>query len=171
MSSSKTGFKLGTLDPIIYYENDKGYCILAPSTEMARWAWETPNGSGISLKDKKFQIREADTLSAVDRLQKQLVRQETDKLESEAQKDLRSSEYRWKQVGSALAQRMASSSTSPFEREFIQNYLLVREDKREKHAQRWRERQMYLWAREFDSTTKATDRMFSEPGDMWERGV
>lgn len=171
MSSERTGYALGKLDPIYYYEDARGYIIVAPRTDMVRHCYETKNAGGVSLKDRGFEIREADTLPKVTELQKKIQKQEMAKLEAEAQRDERTSAEMWQAIGDRLRQRMISSATTPYERDFIEQWLKLREEKREKHFQRWREHQGYLWALEFDSGTPATARMLAEPGDMWEHGV
>jgi hypothetical protein len=160
--SDRTGFALGQLSAIVYFENADGEIVLPPTTEDARYFYEA------HYRGKGYEIREAGTLAEVDRLQNRLVEAERRKNERAAEHDETISAARWREVGDRLRQRMVSSATTPYEREFIELYLKLREDKRDRHRQRWLERVSYLFAREMDSGTKATDRMRSEEGDRWQ---
>jgi hypothetical protein len=168
VSSNRTGYALGRLDPVLYYENSRGYLILPPSTALAREGLERKNGAGVSYRDQGFELREAGTLAEVDRLQKRLVEQEMGKRQADADRDEQVSAENWRRVGSDLRQRMISAATTSYEREFIELYLQLREEKRAKHRQRFLETSMYLWLREMDSSRKVSDTIPSEPGDRWE---
>jgi hypothetical protein len=156
---------LGSLEPIIYFEDRDGQIMLPPTTEDARWLYQS------KYSKEGWEWKEAGTLAEVDVLQKRLVAEERRRDEATAERDDRAGVVKWRAVGDALRERMISSSTSPYERDFIAAYLQVREDRRERHRQRWLERTSYLWAANMDSGTKPTDRMKSEPGDRWERGI
>jgi hypothetical protein len=156
---NRTGYALGRLSPIIYYENVDGVIVLPPTTEDARYFYEKRGADGRSFKDNGFEIREADTLQAVDTLQRRLVEAERRRLGDVAERDERVSEAIWKKRGEDLRARLVSGSTSEYEKDFIRLYLQLRDEKRAKHRQRWLEAQMYLEAREFDSSHKAEDRM------------
>lgn len=162
--SDRTGYALGRLNPILYYQRENGEIAMPPTTEDALYFYEK------RFKHQGWMLKEAGTLAEVDDLQKRLVEQERRKLEYAAARDEAVSAHLWRQTGDSLRQRMMSSSTTAYEREFIELYLQLREDKREKHRQRFLETEMYLWAREYDSGTKPTDRMKSEPGDIWREG-
>ena len=166
----RTGRALGTLEPIVYFENRAGDIVLPPVTKEgeARWVYEyAKDANGRTFRDKGYDWREASTLAEVDRLQDRLVEAERRKAENELERDERLLAGKRTDVRSRLYQRLVSSSTSPYEREFIELYLQMREEKRKEIRQRWLERQAYLWAREMDANTKPTDRMKSEPGDQW----
>ena len=151
---------LGTLDPIIYFENSQGEIVLPPTTPEARYFYEgRPDATGRTYRDHGFEWREAGTLAEVDKLQARLVEQERRANEQASARDDARSQEIWAKVGSSLRARMVSSSTSEYEKEFIRLYLELREERREKHRQRWLERVSYLWAREMDSGAKATDRI------------
>ncbi len=170
MSSERTGYALGRLDPVIYYENKKGHLILAPSTDLARMCYEKPNGAGKSLRSMGYEMREAGTLAEVDRLQKRMVAQEMGTREKWAERDELTYALQWKATGDKLRSRMISKGCSAYERDFIQAYLSLREEKRDRHRQRWTETAMYLHARENDSGTSLVERLKAEDGDKWERG-
>lgn len=157
----KTGYALGRLNPILYYENSRGDIVLPPTTEDGRYFYQQRGADGTSYRDRGYELREAGTLAEIDVLQKRLVTAEMRKMGEAADKDERISAKVWAERGFALRQRMMSSSTTPYERDFIELYLQLREEKRAKHRQRWTEAQMYLWAREMDSKASATDRIKS----------
>lgn len=154
----RTGRALGTLRPVIYFENSGGHLVLPPEeigqgTALARRIYEEryrPNG---------YEWCEAGTLEAVDQLQQRLIKQEQGILDLQAET---MTEHRIKvvnDVADRLRQRMTSADCSSFERDFIDAWLRIREDKRKQFTQRWNERNMYLWAREMDANTKVEDRI------------
>jgi hypothetical protein len=152
--------KLGTLDPVVYFDNASGEIVLPPTTADARYFYEGfRQASGKTYRELGFEYREAGTLAEVDALQRRLVEQDRRTSERDAQYDEARRGESWRHVGDSLWARMVSSSTSAFERDFIELYLKLREEKRAKHRQRWLERTSYLWAREQNSSTIPQDRM------------
>lgn len=151
---------LGTLNPVIYFENASGYVILPPEEigkpGIARMVYEQ------RYKGEGWEWREAGTLADVDRLQSRLVGQEMSVQRSHADRENLNRDRVYEITGASLRQRMTSSTCTPFERDFIDAYLRMREDRRGVYQQRWTEAQMYLWAREQDSGTKIEDRMLGE---------
>jgi len=95
----------------------------------------------------------------VDKLQNKLVEQENQVLARQCDRVVTQRDAVWKQIGSNLRQRMASSSCTPYERDFINYWLQMDSEKRKQFTQRFRERNAYIWAREFDSSTRVEDRM------------
>lgn len=168
--SDRTGRAAGTLEPIIYFERSDGHVILpvydAGCPEQARRVFTERFKNHAT---EKWQWRETDgTLSAVDALQKRLTDQELrrDARMMEAHQAVR--ERCRAEVASALRQRMCSSSTTPYEREFISVYLTLRDEaKRDKYRQGLEHRNYYLFAREMNSGTKVEDRMVTIPGEFW----
>jgi hypothetical protein len=144
---------MGTLSPIVFFENSVGEIALPPTTEEARRIYET------SYRARGWEWREAGTLAEVDALQRRMVEAERRQLERELERDDRVVETAQARVRSRLYARMASSTTSEYEKEFIRLYLQLREEKRATYRQRWMERVFYLWSREQDSGTKVTDRI------------
>lgn len=138
----------GTLSPVIFYcnhgqvagsksEQDIGYISLAPYSDHP-----TPPGHS---------RHEAGTLTQVDELQKRLQEQEHRRLEKELQFDHEHMEEGRKRIAENLRAKMVSSSTSAYEREFIELWLKLRDEKRrERHKQRLTEYQMFITAREMD---------------------
>lgn len=162
---SETGFARGSLSPVIFFERKDGFCILPPievghGVELARQLHADP-------RYRDWEWREAGTLSEVDRLQKRLVDQESKRSEHMAQAVGDRSRAITDAVADNLRQRMCSSATSVFEREFIGLYLKLRDEKRGKYRQRLEEHNWFMWAREMDSKTKFEDRMPDQPGEFW----
>lgn len=142
--------KLGSLQPIIFYVNHQdpahpeGYILLAPYSEFP-----TPAG---------YSREEAGTLPEVDRLQKRLQEQSRREWEAEYECDEAQWVERCERTRGNLYARLASSATSEWDKEFIRNYLQLREEKRDKYKQRFFERTAYLHAREFDLGDRAADK-------------
>jgi len=134
---------LGSLSEVIYFRNHRdpahppGYLMLAPYSEF-----RTPDG---------YSREAARTLGEIDALQRTLISQERRDCEQEILHDEAVLSRKVMEVTDRLRQRMVSSSTSPFERDFIELYLQLREEKRDRHRQRFMERTMYLHARENDA--------------------
>lgn len=150
--SDRTGFAVGRVSPIVFYDNSAGEVVLPPSADVARYYYsEFRDGSGRTYRDRGFELREAGTLAEVDALQRRLV--ERDRREAEGQVDRQeaATAEAWRRRGSDLYARMVSAATPEYEKEFIRAYLQVRDDKRARYRQAWLERQSYLWAREQDS--------------------
>lgn len=158
--ADRTGRALGSLSAIIYFERPDGYVILPPEEigkpGIARMMYEK------KYKGEGWAWCEADTLAEVDRLQKRLIDQEMKVFkERDLRDDIRRDLVR-RQTGERLRARLISGKCSRFEAEFIEFYLQSRDDRRDKYRQRWSEHQLYLWAREQDSTTRVEDRMKGE---------
>lgn len=159
--SDRTGHKLGTLDPVLYFENANGHIILPPAEigqgpALARQIYET------RYKKQGYEWREAGTLNDVDRLQQRLVAQESAVRAAQGERMDAVREKVRRETSSNLRTRMQSAGCSAYEREFIQLWLDMDEQKRQKFTQRWTERVEYIWAREQDSKTRVEDRMGSE---------
>lgn len=156
--SDRTGRAMGTLSPVIYFENVDGHILMPPQEkgqgeELPRRLFEQ------LYKKKGYDWKEAGTLDAVDRLQSRLIEQEQRVLTRQGFVMDQAREQARKQTTSRFLQTLASSSTSEYEKEFIRLWMDMSEDKRKIYTQRFTERNMYLEAREFDSTHKIEDRM------------
>lgn len=156
--SDRTGRAMGTLRPVIFFENAQGHILMPPEeigkgVGLARHLWDQ------KYKQQGYEWREAGTLSDIDRLQNRLITQEQAVLNRQGFVMDQAREHARKQTASSLRQRMASSDCSPYEREFISIWLDMNEEKRKIYTQRFSERNMYLEAREFDSNHKIEDRM------------
>lgn len=135
--------KLGTLEPVEYYvnyespEHEKGYILIAPYTGC-------PEPAG-------YRREYADTLQAVYRLEKILQRQEAIKQERAWEADVNLRRAGQEAIRDRLVARMVSSHTSQYEKDFIREYLKIREDRLDHHAQRFLETTSYLHALHFDT--------------------
>lgn len=158
MSSARTGRALGTLDPVIYFENASGH-ILLPPIEIGHGPVVARQLLDQRYKHQGYEWREAGTLADVQRLQKRLIAQEQAILDKQGLADEERRRRVHAETSSNLRQRMASSSCSPWERDFIQHWLLLREAKQDEYTKRFTERNMYLQALEFDENHKIEDRM------------
>lgn len=163
--SDKTGYALGTLSAIIYFENKDGRIVLpgydAGKPEQARKVFE------MRFRHMGYDWREAGTLAEVDRLQtrmrEQILREQAPNLERQSE----AREIIHAQTASAMRQRMMSSSTTPYDRDFMELYLKLQETKRDKYRDAFDHRNMYLNIREQDSSKQFQDLAPDQPGDFW----
>ncbi len=141
----QTGRKLGTLRPVIYFENRKdpskplGYIMLAPETNTPNYY--VPEG---------FETMEAGTLAEVTKLQKRLEQQEFDERDVELENYKQQFAEARKEKRATLVKMMLSSDTSEHDRQFIEAYLQIREDRREKYEKLFSQRTAYLNVMAFD---------------------
>lgn len=102
-----------------------------------------------------YEEREANTLAEVDRLQRQLQSIEFAKLQREGERDAAQWADRLKAADDRLRTRAASSATTPYERDFIAEWLKLRDEKKREHFRQRFEVDMaaysYFPAREFDN--------------------
>lgn len=140
-------YAMGTLSPVVYFENSRGVIALPPSTEYARACKD-------QMRARGFELREAASLPEIDALQKRMVQQEY----QQQQRRLEVEESLGGRIRSSIRDRlyarMTSSGCSDYEKEFIRVYLQVREDRRHKHQQRFAADQMFFEAREFSENSK-----------------
>jgi hypothetical protein len=136
--------KLGTIEPVVYYVNHSspshppGHVLLAPYSSHP-----APDG---------FTVEYADNLRAVDRLERTLQSQAAREMESDALADQSLRDAIGQRVRDSLTQKMVSSSTTPYERDFIAAWLALREEKRrEKYISKYEEYATYLHARHYDT--------------------
>lgn len=122
--------KMGTLNPVLYFINSQGNVSLPPTNEAA-----------FALKDEMrrrgYELREADTLPKIRDLEKMIQESEQRQQEREFERDEAVFGARRKEIRSRMYQRMVSSSTSPYEREFIRHWLQMREEKQKEFEQRF----------------------------------
>ena len=128
----------GTLNVVYFVRGTDGFIMLAPYTAM-------PTLPG-------YRREVANTLGEVDVLQRKLIEQETRALEQERVTEEAAYGKMSEAVRDRLYARMTSTATDEYEKDFIREYLKLRdENKRKKYAEAFEHRRMYLWAREFDS--------------------
>lgn len=172
---SKTGYKLGSLSPVIWWENRKETVrvhgcpierhILIPPTEigdngaLARQLYEARPHGRPSYKDQGYVWNEAGTLKEVQTLQARWEDQEMKVLRHMGHYDHEVRKKVHAEVAGRLRQRMASSACSPFERDFIKLWLELRQSKQDEYTKKWEDRIFYNQALEFDSNHKLEDRM------------
>src|SRR6202020_1684829 len=129
--ADRTGIARGTLRAVVFFERaSDNYVILAPreegdSLEHARMIYEARYKSG-------WRWCEAGTLSDVDRLQSRLRDQEERRIAQQCEVNQEIREEVRRRTGAALRQIMVSSSTTPWERDFIQKWEKLQSEKRNK---------------------------------------
>jgi hypothetical protein len=164
----RTGIAKGSLRPVIYFENKDHYVILPPEeigvVGIARSVYER------KYKHEGWEWREAGTLGEVDALQKRLVDQEVRRDTAMADRNSEMRERLFRQSGAVLRQRMVSSDTTPWERDFIKAYLALRENRRDKYRDALMHHNYYIWAREQDSV-KVDDHLPLLEGQFERSGV
>ena len=135
--------KFGTIEPVIYFRNisdptrPQGWIILAPMTSCPTLPGYERDG--------------ADTLAAVDYLQKKLEEQEYAERSADMLHDARVFGPLRDRIRDNLYARLVSSQTSALEKDFIRAYLAYRIDKRDRFHAKYMEYVMYLNAREMDT--------------------
>ncbi len=169
--SDRTGIARGTLSSPIYFERSDGQIDIpvyeAGHPEIARKVFESARYK--YHPTEKWEWREdCHSLSDIDRLNDRLVEQEVRQNEAMYGSHMQLREMVRARVASSLRQKMCSSSTSPYEREFIAAYLALRDQKqRDKYGQALLHRNYFLMAREYDSKTQIIDVAPDQPGDFW----
>lgn len=155
MSSERTGFAHGRLKPAIYFERSDGFVILAPAEkgrdDYARMVYETKYGPA------GWQWREADTLPDVDRLEKRLIEQEEARIMKMVTLNAMARDEIRTHVRARLVENMHSPHATQFERQFIDAYLKLHDNRRDKYRDRLLHHNLGLMARNYDSGTKVED--------------
>jgi hypothetical protein len=155
MSSERTGFAQGSLKPCIYYERADGFIVLAPAEKgddtLARAIYEKKYAA------HGWEWRECRTLHDLDKLEKRLIAQEEKQARKmiEANAQVRThvrDAVRW-----ALKERMVQQDTSNFEKQFIEAYLKLHDEKRDKFRDALLQHNWGIMARNYDSTKKVED--------------
>jgi hypothetical protein len=149
---------LGTLQPITYFENYTTGEIALPPTD------ETAYHIKPEMARRGFEYKEATTLREIDKLQHKIqdweykVGQQAQEHDEQLAIKVRSS------VRQRLMSRMVSGSTHPWERDFIKNYLMLREEKRDKWQKEFNlHRDCYFSLRENDNLNHIKDSVESVP--------
>ena len=157
MSEDRTGMCRGQLRPIIYFISRDGYKILAAydegRPEMAKWIYEK------KFKPEGWAWAEASTWPEWVQLQDDLIKQETRDAEANREKYMAIYDAGRKRQNAVLMQVRRSSSTSQYERDFIDAWLKLAEEKRKAHEKAMFDKINYLWAIEMDPSTKFQDRV------------
>ena len=154
---AETGYKFGTLNPVVYYENVEGRILLPPTTQDALWM----RGE---MRRRGFEYREADTLDKIDKLQKRMQQQEYDRLERDNERDERKYAFVRAAIRSSLRSRMISKGTSDFEKGFIKDYLVLKEHQKSNWRSKFEHRAECMFTlREYDSTKPIQDSVDNVP--------
>ena len=142
--------KPGCVEPVIYWVNGAdpnhpiGYIMLAPYTGC-------PPLPG-------YREEYADTLSDIDKLERKLQEQDRQEHFKEYLKDQTLLAKKDAEIRDKLRQKMLRSDCTPYERDFIELYLQLRDDKKkEKYRQLFLEHTSYLWARHNDVGNRKAD--------------
>ena len=155
---SQVNRTMGTLQPILYFENfTTGEISMPPSDEIAY-------NIKSEMARRGFDLKEAGTLREIDKLQHKMQDWEYKVGQRAMERD---DQLRVKvRAGTRqrLIDRMVSSSTTPWERDYIKAYLMLADDKREK----WRKehalyRNCYFALRENNSMQPLKDAVESIP--------
>lgn len=130
--------------PVLFFKNVKGHIQLPPTDEVA-----------LRLKDgmrhRGYELMEAATLKEIDRLQKELEEQDYRVNEHLLDKHENLMLAVRKQVRDRLNAKLSSSAYSAYEKDFIREYIRLRDDKRAKWRQKFTADTAYFMAREFDN--------------------
>ena len=128
---------------LVYFESRDGTISLPPDDS-------TPCPDG-------YQRCEANTLAEVDRLQSRLQRDTYERCQRELLRDEEATTQARERVRSALTAKIASAATTEYERDFLREYIKLREEKREKYRQRFSCDVAYLEMRENDRPRNAEE--------------
>ena len=110
--------------------------MLAPYSDFA-----TPRG---------WSRHECTTLRECYQFQRRWQEQELEDARREGVVSLSLVRERFRRTRDSMLARMASSSTTPFDRDFMAAYLQLQEEKLEKHERNFEHRVAYLWVLEHD---------------------
>jgi hypothetical protein len=141
--------KPGCIEPVWFFVNAQdpahppGYILLVPYTGGGdRCECPTPAG---------YRLEYADTLPAVDILERKLQQQERDGAIAEGVRESQTFAGIQSQIRDRIYEHIKSSATDEYNREFLRLWLqLSDERKRKKYSQLFLERESYLWARHND---------------------
>lgn len=97
-----------------------------------------------------YELREANTLPEIDELQRRLEAAKRRELEAQAIRDEFTFMQERHRIYDSLNTKLNSSSTSPYEKDFIREYLKLRYEKRQEYQKRFLCDQSYFEMREFD---------------------
>jgi hypothetical protein len=135
--------KAGCIEPVVYFVRQDGHVMLAPYTSAPCPA--------------NCRREEADTLAEVDRLERVLQQQEELESERELILDLNRTERASQAVRDRLYARMTSGSTPQWEKDFLREYLKLRDERKRAKYQEAHKKLWILWARHNDSGTRRVD--------------
>jgi hypothetical protein len=132
--------KVGTLNPVVYFENNVGHIILPGSRDDVNIGW------------KGYVRMEAETLPQIDRLAQRIDDQERRLLQSQLEHDEAVFSYRRGKTRESLLRTMSSGRTSEYEKDFIREYLKVSDERKRQLYSGHKRMQSFFEAREFDGS-------------------
>lgn len=137
---------------VYYYESNFGHVQLPPDDET--YFTVIPKGR---REGEKYDRREANTLEEVDRLQRTLQQQTYEEGHANWERDEERCAAARQKVIDSLRAKLASSATTPYERDFIQLYIQLREEKRASYRSRFVCDRAFLEMREMDKPRNAEE--------------
>jgi hypothetical protein len=132
----------GTFSPVIYFESPIGQISLPGTGE------ENQRGHNGWIR------REANTLRAVDDLQRRMEDQDRRDMRDKLDRDQSMFEAKRKKTRESLLRTVTKHTTSNYEREFIREYLSVSDARKRKFYGRDKEINSFFMAREYDDAGK-----------------
>lgn len=131
-------YAVGTFSPVVYYESPSGKISLPGTAE------DSGRGHGGWIR------KEARSLPEVDELQKRIDDQDRRELRGQLERDELVFEEKRKKVRESLLGTLTRSSTTPYEKEFIREYLSISDVRKRKYYQKDKAMKAYFIAREYD---------------------
>lgn len=131
----------GTLRSVMYFENYRGV-ISIPGTKADALRMKP------AMEKRGFHLCEATTLRQIDELTKRIQQQERDRIEGRLEREENLMRQGRQEIRDRLVARRNSSSCSQFEREFIDAWLIRRDEKHDAHLKRERAVTHYFEERE-----------------------
>jgi hypothetical protein len=128
---------------LVYFEAADGTISLPPEDS-------TPCPPG-------YDRREANTLAEVDRLQSRLQRATYERCQRELMRDEQACAESRERARASITARIASAATTDYEKEFLREYIKLREEKRDKYRQKFACDVAYLEMRENDKPRNAEE--------------
>lgn len=134
---------VGKIKAILYFINARGYIHLLPSDEESK-RWRA------HMRSLGFEMMAAETLHDARKLQKKLQEQLYAEQQAELAKDESLTMMRRKQIRDRMVARRNSSATSQIERDFIDMWLVMREQKHDIFKKRFTSQMGVMDALEYD---------------------
>ena len=135
--------KPGCIEPVVIFVRNDGHVMLAPYSSA-------PCPSNCRRE-------ELDTLAAVDRLEKVLQSQEEREAEKELILDMGRTERASQMIRDRIYSHITSSATPQWEKDFLKEYLKLRDDRKRARYQERHKNLWYLYARHHDLGDRRAD--------------
>jgi len=134
----------GKIKPILYFQNEKGTVMMLPTDEETHRFRK-------HMRNLGFEMYAAETLQQAEKLQKKLQDQLYNERQMELAKDEEMTRIRRQQVRDRLVTRRNSAACNQTEKDFIDMWLKVREQKHEIFKKKFTSEIGHLDALEFDN--------------------